>query len=77
VDNTFIESFNASLRKECLNVHWFQTIEEAMQRIEQWRKEYNDYRPHSSLDNLTPAEYALKHETEGTSETEILTRQIV
>ena len=77
VENAFIESFNASLRNECLNVHWFQTIEEARQRIEQWRKEYNDYRPHSSLDNLTPAEYALKHEKEGTSETEILTQQVV
>ncbi len=77
VENAFIESFNASLRKECLNVHWFQTIEEARQRIEQWRKEYNDYRPHSSLDNLTPAEYALKHEKEGISETEILTLQAV
>jgi putative transposase len=77
VENAFIESFNASLRKECLNVHWFQTIDEARQRIEQWRKEYNGYRPHSSLDNLTPAEYALKHEKEGASETEILTQQAV
>ena len=77
VENAFIESFNASLRNECLNVHWFQTLEEARQRIEQWRKEYNGYRPHSSLDNLTPAEYALKHETEGTSETKNLTLQVV
>ena len=37
VENAFIESFNASLRKECLNVHWFQTLEEARLRIEQWR----------------------------------------
>lgn len=77
VENAFIESFNASFRNECLNVHWFQTIEEARHRIEQWRKEYNGYRPHSSLDNLTPAEYALKHEKEGTSETKYLTQQAV
>ena len=77
VENAFIESFNASLRKECLNVHWFQTIEEARQRIEQWRKEYNGFRPHSSLDNLTPEEYALKHEEEGTSKTKNLTLQVV
>lgn len=52
----------------------------AKQRIEQWRKEYNGYRPHSSLDNLTPTEYALKHETEGTStseETQNVTLQVV
>ena len=77
VENAFIESFNASLRNECLNVHWFQTIEEAKRRIEKWRKEYNRYRPHSSLDNLTPTEYVLKHETEGTSETKNLTLQVV
>jgi putative transposase len=77
VENAFIESFNASLRKECLNAHWFQTIEEARQRIEQWRKEYNNYRPHSSLDNLTPAEYALKHEPAGTSKTKKITLQVV
>jgi putative transposase len=77
VENAFIESFNASLRKECLNVHWFQTIEEARQMIEQWRKEYNGFRPHSSLDNLTPEEYALKHEQMGTSKTNFLTLQAV
>jgi len=75
--NAFIESFNASLRKECLNVHWFQTLEEAKQKIEQWRKEYNGFRPHSSLDNLTPTEYALKHKTERISEAKNLTLQMV
>jgi putative transposase len=55
VENTFIESFNASLRKECLNVHWFQTLEEARLKIEQWRKEYNEDRPHGSLGYITPA----------------------
>jgi len=58
VENAFIESFNASLRKECLNIHWFQTMDEASQKIESWRKEYNEERPHSSLGNLTPREYA-------------------
>ena len=75
--NAFIESFNASLRKECLNVHWFQTLEEAKQKIEQWRKEYNGFRPHSSLDNLTPTEYALKHKKERTSKANNLTLQVV
>ena len=52
-------------------------IEVAVQKIEQWRKEYNNYRPHSSLDNLTPAEYALKHEPAGSSETKNITLQVV
>ncbi len=77
VENAFIESFNASLRKECLNAHWFQTIEEAKQKIEQWRREYNEDRPHSSLDNQTPWEYAQNLKPEGTSETRNLTLEVV
>ena len=45
---------------ECLNQHWFQSLSEAREIIETWRLEYNRIRPHSSLDNLTPEEYALK-----------------
>jgi putative transposase len=77
VENAFIESFNASLRKECLNVHGFQTLEEAKIKIEQWRREYNDERPHSSLDNLTPGEFARNLEPQGTSKTKKLIRQVV
>jgi putative transposase len=77
VENAFIESFNASLRKECLNVHWFQTLEEARLEIEQWRREYNEDRPHSSLGDLTPLEYAREHEPEGAPETEELTLEVV
>ena len=73
VENAFIESFNASLRKECLNSHWFQTLEEAKQKIEEWRKEYNRFRPHSSLGNMTPREYAENHDQQEASEAEILT----
>jgi putative transposase len=76
VENAFIESFNASLRKECLNAHWFQSIEEARWRVEEWRKEYNGERPHSSLGDLTPREYAREHEPEGTSEAEVLTLDV-
>jgi putative transposase len=76
-DNAFIESFNASLRKECLNVHWFRTLDEAKEMIERWRIEYNAVRPHSSLGNLTPGEYVEKHEMERSSETPILTQDVV
>ena len=55
----YIESFNGKLRAECLNQHWFRNIPEAKELIEGWRLEYNQVRPHSSLDNLTPEEFAL------------------
>lgn len=67
-DNPFVESFNGSLRDECLNAHWFLSLEDAIEKIEAWRIEYNQYRPHSSLNNLTPAEFIeqLKKEKEKT-----------
>jgi putative transposase len=57
VDNAFIESFNGSFRDECLNTNWFLSLEDAEEKIESWRREYNEWRPHSSLDNLTPVQY--------------------
>lgn len=57
-DNAFIEAFNASVRKELLNASWFATLAEARERLEAWRKEYNEDRPHTSLHNRTPREYA-------------------
>lgn len=57
-DNCFVETFNGSFRDECLNVHWFETIDEARAKIEAWRLEYNESRPHQALKDLTPAEYA-------------------
>lgn len=58
IDNAFAESFIGSFRDECLNVNWFLSLEDACAKIEQWRKDYNEYRPHSSLENLTPNEFA-------------------
>lgn len=45
-------------RNECLNVNWFLSIEDAREKIERWRIDYNGFRPHSSLDDLTPKEFA-------------------
>lgn len=56
--NGSIESFNGKLRDECLNEHWFMSLEEAKEIIEKWRKHYNGQRPHSSLGGLTPNELA-------------------
>lgn len=58
--NGYIESFNGKLRDECLNQNWFLNLYEAKDIIEQWRLDYNYLRPHTSLDNLTPVEYASK-----------------
>lgn len=56
--NGFIESFNGRFRDECLNEHWFCDIAYARKTINEWRLDYNECRPHSSLDYLTPAEFA-------------------
>ena len=60
-DNPFIESFNGSFRDECLNSHWFLSLDDAREKIELWREEYNTFRPHSSLEDLTPIEYRDRH----------------
>ncbi len=60
MQNGYIESFNGKLRSECLDQHWFRSLTEAREIIEDWRLEYNRVRPHSSLNNLTPEEYALQ-----------------
>lgn len=57
VQNAFIESFNGKFRDECLNEHWFLTLEEAQVVIEAWRREYNEERTHSSMGDVTPQEF--------------------
>ena len=57
-DNPFIESFNGSLRDECLNTNWFMSLEDAREKIETWRQDYNHFRPHSSLDDVPPVLFA-------------------
>lgn len=61
VDNCYIESFNGRFRDECLNEHWFLSMQHARSTIEAWRIEYNTERPHSSLDDLTPEEFRDAH----------------
>lgn len=63
VENAYIESFNGRLRDECLNEHWFVSLNHARQIIEEWRLDYNEVRPHSSLENLTPEEFIRKEVT--------------
>lgn len=53
-DNAFVESFNASARLECLGQHWFMDLDDAVQKVEDWRREYNEVRPHSVIGDRTP-----------------------
>lgn len=59
IDNAHIESFNGSFRDECLNTNWFMSLEDARHKIETWKNNYNEFRPHSALTYRTPAAYAL------------------
>jgi putative transposase len=72
VENAFIESFNGRLRDECLNVHQFTSIDDAKTKIEAWRVDYNQRRPHSSLGHLTPNEYAQQRQKSPTAEAAFL-----
>lgn len=58
--NGYIESFNGKLRDECLNEHEFLHLHHARDLIEAFREDYNQTRPHSSLDDLTPAQFAAR-----------------
>lgn len=60
MQNAFIESFNGTFRDQCLNDHWFLTLDHARREIEKWRIEYNEFKPHGSLGGQTPSEYAKK-----------------
>ena len=53
-DNAFIESFNGKLRAECLNTHWFLSLDDARAKMEEWRRDYNEVRPHSAIGNKPP-----------------------
>ena len=53
-DNAFIEAFNGRFRAECLNAHWFLSLADAQKKLEDWRKYYNEERPHGAIGNKTP-----------------------
>jgi putative transposase len=57
MQNGYIESFNGKLRDECLNEHWFLSLQEAKEIIEKWRFDYNNIRPHSSLKGMSPQQF--------------------
>ena len=59
MQNGFVESFNGRLRDECLNEHLFDGLADARRIITSWQADYNDERPHTSLDGMTPTEFAI------------------
>jgi putative transposase len=61
-DNPYNESFNGSVRDECLNTHWFLSLEDARDKIEKWRWDYNNERPHSALEAQPPRAFARQFE---------------
>lgn len=71
-DNSHIESFNGRLRDECLNVHQFLSLAHAQTVMEAWRRDYDEVRPHSSLGDLTPAEFILKRQIGQTEKARLL-----
>ena len=60
MQNGFVESFNGSFRNECLNETLFSSLTQARIEITAWKEDYNRNRPHSSLGNITPNEFAMK-----------------
>ena len=60
-DNAKVESFNGRFRQECLNTHWFLSLDDTRHKIAEWRQYYDEVRevrPHSALQWMTPAEFA-------------------
>lgn len=57
-DNDFVELFNGRFRDECLNTHWFLNLDDARGKIEAWRRDFNETRPHTSLGFMMPADFA-------------------
>jgi putative transposase len=53
-DNAYIEAFNGRFRAECLNAHWFLTLDDARSKMEEWRRYYNEDRPHGAIGQIPP-----------------------
>jgi len=69
VENAYVESFNGKLRHECLNQHYFTSLEEAKRTIESWRTRYNEFRPHRTLGGLTPQSFAAQFQDQNNKHT--------
>ena len=70
VENAYVESFHSRFRDECLSSRWFLDVPDARFQIEQWRRDYNEVRPHTSLGGRTPVEFTVLY-TEGSTITQL------
>lgn len=68
MQNGYIESINGKFRDECLNEHWFTTLAQARGVVADWRRNYNEVRPHSSCGRISPAQYAANHRAMNTDD---------
>ena len=67
IENCFVESFNGTFRRDCLDAHWFQDLAHARRVIESWRLDFNHHRPHSGVGGLAPAEFAALYGSQASS----------
>jgi putative transposase len=67
MQNGYIESFNGKFRDECLNEQWFTSLAQAREQIAEWRRDYNEVRPHSSCGRIPPARFAANHRAQDTN----------
>jgi putative transposase len=74
-DNAHAEAFNARFRAECLSQHWFLDLDDARAKVESWRVDYNEVRPHSAIGDRPPMTLisALEHPLRGDRKPESLT----
>ena len=69
--NAYIESFNGKFRDECLNDHYFNNLAHARAVIAEWRRDYNEARPHSGIGRMPPAEFAARHRLDSTKTSDL------
>jgi putative transposase len=77
VENAYIESFNGRLRDECLNAELFLTLDDARSKLAEWKQDYNKVRPHTSLGDIPPSEFAEQWISNQPSEGETLNQEVV
>jgi len=77
VQNAFIESVNGKFRDECVNEHWFLTLQEAQVVIDAWRREYNEERTHSTIGDMTPMEFIKHHQDRAQAAQELTSLALV
>lgn len=70
IENAFVESFNGRVRDECLNENWFLSLGDARSILADWRRDYNETRPHTSLGGIAPREFVRQWELARNAETE-------